>query len=396
MKNAFEFGKRTDGGSAVKNRNAPNKSAVLIVGSGRSGTSLMATSLKGLGGHIPQPEVPADDTNPSGFGESQWLVDFHSPILRRHGVLLSDARPEAVQLMSEPAFSDEERGRASEWVAEALTESQTIILKDPRITWFINEWRAVLDDLGCGVSTVHMVRHPLDVVASKYRWYNSGRTRTSDYLLGSWINTVRLVDSSSVADTTIPVLHRDLISNPKETVQHVVDNLLPGFGARNFPQDGNFLDDIFAPDRAHSFPGLFQNDDPVNPDLATIAEEIFASFVKESKGKLSSSKARISRQRAIAKYDEMYSNSMRLVHESQEFSTRSVTKLTTENKKWRSEHDKAVSQLRRAEQSLAQAYAHPLRFVVMMLLRRAKRLLGRMVRVVSPPLYKRLKSTIPN
>ena len=35
-----------------------------------------------LGFHIPQPEVKADDTNPRGFGEPRWVVDFHTRLLR--------------------------------------------------------------------------------------------------------------------------------------------------------------------------------------------------------------------------------------------------------------------------------------------------------------------------
>ena len=50
---------------------------VFVVGSGRSGTSTMAGTLQTLGMHVPQPEVATDDTNPKGFGEPQWVVDFH-------------------------------------------------------------------------------------------------------------------------------------------------------------------------------------------------------------------------------------------------------------------------------------------------------------------------------
>ena len=48
-----------------------------------------------LGFHIPQPEVQADDTNPRGFGEPRWVVDFHSrdPAPQaRHGQRLAPRR----------------------------------------------------------------------------------------------------------------------------------------------------------------------------------------------------------------------------------------------------------------------------------------------------------------
>ena len=68
---------------------------VFVVGSGRSGTSTLSGSLQALGMHVPQPEVGADETNPKGFGEPQWVVDLHDELLRRANVAVSDARPSA-------------------------------------------------------------------------------------------------------------------------------------------------------------------------------------------------------------------------------------------------------------------------------------------------------------
>ena len=80
------------------------RSLVLVAGSGRSGTSLFSGILQRLGCHVPQPEVPADATNPRGFAESQWVVDFHTRLLRAARVQVSDARPAAWALTA--------RGRA--------------------------------------------------------------------------------------------------------------------------------------------------------------------------------------------------------------------------------------------------------------------------------------------
>ena len=71
------------------------RTLVLVAGSGRSGTSLFTGILQRLGFHVPQPEVPADETNPRGFAESQWVVDFHTRLLKKAAVQVSDARPTA-------------------------------------------------------------------------------------------------------------------------------------------------------------------------------------------------------------------------------------------------------------------------------------------------------------
>ena len=48
----------------------------------------MSGTLQTLGIHVPQPEVKADDTNPKGFGEPQWVVDLHDELLKRCARLL--------------------------------------------------------------------------------------------------------------------------------------------------------------------------------------------------------------------------------------------------------------------------------------------------------------------
>lgn len=81
--------------STAPTESAAVRKACFIVGSGRSGTSTLACTLQALGVHVPQPEVPADHTNPKGFGESQWVVDLHDRLLRRANVAVADSRPQA-------------------------------------------------------------------------------------------------------------------------------------------------------------------------------------------------------------------------------------------------------------------------------------------------------------
>ena len=79
------------------------RTLMLVVGSGRSGTSLFTGIMQRLGFHVPQPEVTADSTNPRGFAEPKWVVDFHTALLgagRRAG-----CRRAAVRLGARPPAS---------------------------------------------------------------------------------------------------------------------------------------------------------------------------------------------------------------------------------------------------------------------------------------------------
>src|ERR671923_728130 len=106
------------------------KHLVLVVGVGRSGTSLLSGILGQLGFHIPQPEVQADDTNPRGFGEPRWVVDFHSRILGTQRVTLNDSRPAAWTHMADAA--DGARPELLQWLRGELDQADAVVVKDPR------------------------------------------------------------------------------------------------------------------------------------------------------------------------------------------------------------------------------------------------------------------------
>jgi hypothetical protein len=164
----------------------PTRSLVLVAGSGRSGTSLVSGILQRLGYVVPAPEVPADDTNPRGFAESQWVVEFHSRLLGRAGVQVADARPDAwaatARIGLEPAVTAELRS----WLSAQLDASEHLVVKDPRISWFLPLWRRCAEELYAAPRFVTMLRHPAAVIDSKTRWYG-GRQGTLSRTAG-WLN----------------------------------------------------------------------------------------------------------------------------------------------------------------------------------------------------------------
>src|SRR4029078_13395243 len=101
-----------------------SKRRVVFVGvSGRSGTSTMAGALQALGMHVPQPEVRADETNPKGFAESKWVVDFHHELLQRSLVQVSDARTSAWYETGKASASGITRARLTEWLGTHFQEA---------------------------------------------------------------------------------------------------------------------------------------------------------------------------------------------------------------------------------------------------------------------------------
>src|SRR5215212_4418947 len=157
---------------------------VLVVGVGRSGTSLLTGVLGQLGFHIPQPEVQADDTNPRGFGEPRWAVDFHTRLLAERRVTLNDSRPAAWEQMAEAGR--QARVELLAWLRGELAQADELVVKDPRTVWFLDAWRSCADELGARTSFATMLRHPAEIVASARKSYGPGLTEAGR--AAAWIN----------------------------------------------------------------------------------------------------------------------------------------------------------------------------------------------------------------
>ena len=113
-------------------------------GSGRSGTSSLAGTLKRLGLHVPQPEVEASETNPRGFYEPQWVIDFHKRHLKELALFNIDSRPAAVDIVARHVGTGVPTGELHEWLSGQLAEydhaGDQIVVKDPHAFWFAQVW----------------------------------------------------------------------------------------------------------------------------------------------------------------------------------------------------------------------------------------------------------------
>jgi hypothetical protein len=184
---------------------------VLVAGSGRSGTSLFAGVLQRLGYAVPGPEVPADETNPRGFGESQWVVDFHARLLRKAGVQVADARPSAWALTAKACLDEAAIAELREWLASQIAAAGHLIVKDPRISWFAPLWRRCADELGAPPRFVTMLRHPAEVIDSKQRWYGGRQGEISR--AAGWINQTLYTERATREAPRAFIRYDDLLAD---------------------------------------------------------------------------------------------------------------------------------------------------------------------------------------
>lgn len=190
---------------------ASGRTLLLVAGSGRSGTSLFSGILARLGFHVPQPEVAADDTNPRGFSESKWVVAFHTKLLQRAGVQVADARPAAWALTANVALDEEVERELRTWLEAEFRRGDHVVIKDPRLSWFLPLWRSCGEGVGAAVRFATVLRHPAAVIESKQRSYG-GWQGDVDRTAG-WLNQSLFTERATRDHPRVVVRYEDLLDD---------------------------------------------------------------------------------------------------------------------------------------------------------------------------------------
>jgi hypothetical protein len=197
-----------------------SKDLLLVAGSGRSGTSLFANIVGNLGFHVPGPHVVADDSNPRGFGESQWVVDRHTALLQRASVQVSDARPTAWAQTARLCLDERVGEEVSGWLEGQFSRHEQLVIKDPRLLWFLPLWTRVGEELEARVHVVTMLRHPAEVVRSKMNWYAKMPLVDANRVAG-WANTMLFTERATRDYRRAFVRFEDLLDDWTQQIAHV-------------------------------------------------------------------------------------------------------------------------------------------------------------------------------
>src|SRR5690606_18776539 len=146
----------------------------------------LAGILSLLGMHVPQPEVEADASNPRGFSEPGWAVEAHDAWLREAAVQVSDSRPGAWFETGRISAREPARVRVADWLESHFAEHPELVVKDPRLSWFLGLWRVAAIRTGATPVFATMLRPPAEVVGSKQKYY--ANRLGSAHLAASWLN----------------------------------------------------------------------------------------------------------------------------------------------------------------------------------------------------------------
>lgn len=225
---------------------------VIVTGSGRSGTSTVAGTLKRLGLHIPQPEKPADEINPRGFYETVWVNDFHDRILESVPARTNDARPAVAEQIRAAAAAPEVHDELRDWLSAQVAEAGPagrLAVKDPRTFWVADLWGEVAAELGVELAYLTMVRHPAEVVRSRTVAFHADKTdefvhtrQTAN--LAAWVNAMVETEAATRSRPRAFVRYADLLTDWRAAMARAGEQLDISFDADLSSREPHPVDDF--------------------------------------------------------------------------------------------------------------------------------------------------------
>lgn len=190
---------------------------VFVAGAERSGASVMAGALQQIGMHVPQPEVRPDAGNPQGFGEPQWVADFHTELLERANIGVADARPTAWFDAAKVNTFGPLRVEAADWLGRQFSaECPELVVKDPRLGWFLGLWRSAAMRSDATPSYVTMLRPVTEVVGSRERNYTAGASGTGFGEVtrtAAWVNMMLHIERGTRGSARAFVRYDDMLTD---------------------------------------------------------------------------------------------------------------------------------------------------------------------------------------
>ncbi len=163
----------------------PIRSAVLILGMHRSGTSALAGVLVRLGATAPRSLMPPSNDNPRGYWESDPIRCFHDRLLASAGSRWKDwdrFNPGWLESPASQPLLDE----FGELIVQEFGTAPLFILKDPRICRFVHVCLRGLEPLNIAPKVIMPVRNPLEVASS----LNARDKLTIERALLAWLRHV--------------------------------------------------------------------------------------------------------------------------------------------------------------------------------------------------------------
>jgi hypothetical protein len=148
----------------------PVRTIVVVLGSGRSGTSLLMQVLAAMGMRVSEELIPARRDNPEGFYEDAPVVRIQADLLRALGAW--PYHPLPAHWLDHPATAAA-REALRDLLARRLAPGGLWGFKDPRTAAFLPLWRPLFAEAGIAPKYVLALREPGKIIQSFMRAYDT-------------------------------------------------------------------------------------------------------------------------------------------------------------------------------------------------------------------------------
>ena len=196
------------------------RTALVVVGMHRSGTSALTRVLNLLGADLPLNLLPADEHNAAGYWESHDLVAIHDEMLQAAGTSWQATGP-IPELWHNPQFIGRHRARIVKALKTQHTGSTLVVIKDPRISRFVPLTVAALREIDVEPKFIISLRNPLEVA-------DSLKTRDGLPLLKSlllWLDYTLSSERATRGFQRAFVYYDDLMMDWPETIRSAAAHL---------------------------------------------------------------------------------------------------------------------------------------------------------------------------
>ena len=260
------------------------RTAILVTGMHRSGTSALARTLSLMGAALPDALVPPNPGNPEGHWEPQGMVDINDRMLANAGsdlYSIVDIDPEWFETPSARQFTLE----AQRLIEQSFRNENLIVLKDPRTALFLPIWTLALETNGFRVVHVLPLRNPSEVAASLRRRhlaafpYDAWSEPRGEAV---WIRYTMAAVRGSRGHERAFLKHDDLLTNWRQEVARLGQELgilWPEIGTTADAAVDSFLHDNFTGNSGKLL-GPAQDGGLQKLDLAQLAQKFYALLIQ--------------------------------------------------------------------------------------------------------------------
>ena len=169
------------------------RTALLIIGMHRAGTSALARVCSLRGAQLPRRVLPPNEGNAGGYWEPEAVVALNTRILAFFDLTWDDPFA-GVRLPPVEAIPAEFHDQARELLADEYGDAPLFVVKDPRCTLLQRFWIDVMRSMGIVVCPIVIMRPWAEVVASLVRRDGTSAESAALLYVGYGLAAARLSD----------------------------------------------------------------------------------------------------------------------------------------------------------------------------------------------------------